>query len=182
MASKTKRDWLIAGILILVEIGPTGLTIDALCQRIALTKGSFYHHFSGIDDFKEKLLAYYEEEGTLDIIEQLTAVSTPVGKFKGLIDIIVEASVMYSVYPEATIRAWALHDEMVQAVQSRVDTRRLAYVEALLLEIYGDPLEAKIKAQLTYTILVGAEQMQPPIVGEDLRALYDAFLPLLGLA
>jgi hypothetical protein len=70
---------------------------------------------------------------------------------------------------------------MVREVQTRVDARRLAYVEALLLEILGDPIEAKIKAQLTYSILVGAEQMQPPIVGADLRALYDAFLPLIGI-
>ena len=181
MARKTKRDWWIAGIEILTTVGPSGLTIDNLCQQLTMTKGSFYHHFGGIDDFKEQLLAYYEEEGTLDIIEQLTAVSTPLGKFKGLLDIIVEASIMYTTYPEATIRAWALHDEMVRAVQTRVDARRLAYVEALLQEILNDPIEAKIKAQITYTILVGAEQMQPPVIGEELRALYDTLLPLLGI-
>lgn len=181
MARKTKRDWWMAGIEILIGVGPTGLTIENLCHQLEVTKGSFYHHFGGIEDFKEQLLAYYEAEGTVDIIERLTAVPTPTGKFKGLIDIIVEASVMYTVYPEATIRAWALHDEMVQAVQTRVDARRLAYVEALLLEILGDPQDAKIKAQLTYAILVGAEQMQPPIIGDDLRTLYDDFLPLLGI-
>ena len=133
MARKTKRDWWIAGIQILTETGPSGLTIDNLCQQLEVTKGSFYHHFGGIEDFKERLLAYYEAEGTLDIIERLTAVPTPEGKFKGLIDIIVE------------------------------------------------PRDAKIKAQLTYAVLVGAEQMQPPIVGDDLRALYDEFLPLIGI-
>ena len=83
--------------------------------------------------------------------------------------------------PEVQLRGWALQDTVVREVQMRVDERRLAYVEELLLEILGDVTEAKRKAQLLYVILVGAEQMQPPIVQEELRALFNDYLAMLGI-
>jgi len=181
MSRKTKRDWLIGGVQLLAEVGNQGLTIDALCQHLGVTKGSFYHHFSGYEDFKLNLLAFYEEEGTLDIIETLADLETPEEKLRGLIDIVVAVSTQYALYPEVLIRSWALQDEDVKAVQERVDGRRLAYVEALFLEIDEDKQNAKVSAQMMYAILVGAEQMQPPLVGDDLRTLYDEYLKLIGL-
>ena len=72
MARKSKRDWFIAAIYLLAEGGPSAITIDALCQQLQVTKGSFYHHFKNYDDFKLSFLHYYEEAGTLNIIERLT--------------------------------------------------------------------------------------------------------------
>lgn len=181
MAQKTKRDWWLAGVALLAEAGPQGLTIEALCQRLEVTKGSFYHHFAGYDEFKVSLLAFYEAEGTLNIIEQLAELPTPQTKLRGLMDIVVEASLTYRNYPEVAIRAWALQDEAVKAVQVRVDGRRLAYVQALCQEITGDPHRAQMMARHLYAILVGSEQMQPPLHGEELRALFDEYFRLYAI-
>lgn len=182
MNRKTKRDWLLVGTELLAMAGAQGLTIEALCQAMGLTKGSFYHHFGGFEDFKVSLLAFYEEEGTLDIIARLADVPAPQAKLRQLIEMVVTASTQFVMYPEVAIRAWALQDEAVRAVQMRVDGRRLAYVESLLLEIIGEPAAARRMAQLMYAILVGAEQMQPPMVGADLQALFDEYLRLLEMA
>ncbi|VAW38740.1 hypothetical protein MNBD_CHLOROFLEXI01-3149 [hydrothermal vent metagenome] len=181
MARKTKRDWFVVGIQILLASGPQGLTIDALCQDLQVTKGSFYHHFGNYERFKQQFLTFYEQEGTLDIISQLANLATAKEKLNGLLAIIVNFSDKQKGEPDVAMRAWALQDTAVRQVQMRVDGRRRAYVQTLCEEITGDPAQAKTAAQLLYAILVGCEQMQPPIVGKELHQLFNECLRLYGL-
>jgi AcrR family transcriptional regulator len=177
MARKTKQDWLIAGIHLLAAVGPEALTIEALCQRLGVTKGSFYHHFGSADKYKTALLAYFEQEGTLNIIEQVeeTAVSPP-QKLQRLLQIIVQFSTRLDHNPEIAIRAWARQDEQVRQVQERIDQQRLAYVHTLLRQILGDTPQADIHSRLLYALVVGSEQMQPPLIGPALQAVFDEYL------
>lgn len=177
----TKREWWISGVQLLAETGPTGLTIDALCQRLGVTKGSFYHHFGSMEGYKRSLLTFYEEEGTLDIIAQLAAVPTPQAKLRALVQIVVASSSQPTGHSELVLRAWAFQDELVREVQQRIDGRRLAYVQALIQEITGDEATAVTLAQLMYAILVGGTQMHPPLVGEQLLAVFNTYLQLLHL-
>ena len=177
MARKTKEDWLRTGVTALIEAGPDGLTVDGLCRRLDVTKGSFYHHFDGYDDFKMRLLAYFEQEGTLNIIDVVEETAdTPQARLHRLLDIIVRHSRELEHNPEVVVRAWARQDEAAAAVQTRVDRRRIAYVESLCQQLVGDAETAKRMAQLLYAILVGCEQLQPPVQGDGLRALFDEYL------
>lgn len=172
MARKTKRDWFVTAVQILRQSGPQGLTIDALCQSLSMTKGSFYHHFGSYDDFKTQFLAFYEQEGTLDIISELADLPTAKEKLHQLLNLIVDFSTKFPEDPDVAMRAWALQDTAVAQTQARVDGRRREYVQSLCEEITGDAAQAKTIAQLLYVVLVGSEQMQPPIVGEELRQLF----------
>ena len=180
MARKSKRDWFVAGVLLLAEFGPSSITVDGLCQKLDVTKGSFYHHFKNYDDFKVSFLNFYEEEGTLDIIARLQDRPSAEDKLRGLLDIIVEETSGTAV-PEIQLRAWAIQDPLVREVQTRVDARRIAYVEGLLQEIFDDSALASRKARLMYAVLVGAEQMQPPMLNEELRILFDEYLAQIGI-
>lgn len=176
----SKRDWYIIGVQLLGDVGPAGLTIEALCQRAGVTKGSFYHHFGGIEAYKLALLAFYEEEGTLDIIAQLAAVPTPQAKLQQLIDIVVETSTHPTNQAEVVLRAWAVQDAAVREVQQRIDGRRLAYVQGLLVEMGQDEATAETLALLMYAILVGGEQMHPAVVGTQLGELFAIYLQVVG--
>ena len=182
MARKTKRDWFVAGVKILLADGPQGLTIDALCQTLQVTKGSFYHHFGSYDGFKEQFLAFYEKEGTLDVISDLADLPTAKEKLHRLLAMVVEYSKKQVEDPEVAMRAWALQDTAVRQTQLRVDGRRRDYVQTLCEEIIGDATQAKTVAHLLYAILVGSEQMQPPIAGDDLQHLFNECLRLYDLA
>jgi AcrR family transcriptional regulator len=183
MTPKKQEDWLRAGIDELLQAGgPQGLTIDALCRRLKVTKGSFYHHFDGYDDFKRKLLTFYEDTGTEQIIDRLDALPTALQKLHALLWELVRYSELTMLNVDVVIRAWALQDEAVQAVQTRVDGRRLAYVKKLCQEIIGDERQGERLAQMLYAILVGSEQMQPLIVGDTLRVLFDEALRFYGAA
>ena len=182
MARKTKQDWFEASTKILLTEGPRGLTIDALCQTLQVTKGSFYHHFGSYEGFKAQFLTFYEQEGTLDVISELAALPTPSEKLHRLLAMVVAFSKTHTEDPEVAMRAWALQDEAVREVQIRVDGRRRDYVQSLCEEITGDAAQAKTIANLLYAVLVGSEQMQPPIAGDALQKLFDECLRMYDLA
>ena len=181
MARKTKRDWFVSGINILLADGPQGLTIDALCQSLKVTKGSFYHHFGNYEKFKQQFLAYYEREGTLNIIERLADLPSAEAKLQELLTSAVNFSNRQAEDPDVAMRAWALQDTAVRQTQLRVDSRRREYVKSLCEEIAGDAAQAKTIANLLYAVLVGSEQMQPPIIGAELQHLFNECLRLYGL-
>ena len=45
MTRHKREDWLEQGLAVLVQAGVEALTIDGMCQRLGVTKGSFYYHF-----------------------------------------------------------------------------------------------------------------------------------------
>ena len=50
--------WVREGLTVLAEMGPDGLTIDELCRRLNLTKGSFYHHYANRSMYIKALLEF----------------------------------------------------------------------------------------------------------------------------
>ncbi len=182
MSRTTPEDWLDEGLAVLAVDGPDGLTIDGLCRRLDVTKGSFHHHFDGYPDFESRLLEHFEDEGTHEIIETVEREPTPEAKFRRLLDIVVEYSRRQEHDPEIAIRAWAHHDEAVREVQERVDERRVEYVRSLCREMGFDDDLAERLSNLVYAVIVGCEQMHPPIRGDNLRALFDECLDHYDLA
>jgi len=178
MARKTKKDWYIASINILIEKGSGGLTIDALTTQLGVTKGSFYHHFGSYQQFKIDLLTFFEEEGTLGIITQTEQADTPQEKLRRLMDIIVAETARYPAKMEVALRAWGLQDSEVGGLIARVDQQRIGYVQALCAEIVGDDEQGLLMAEMMYTILIGSEHTMPALSPTRLRPFFDEFLRL----
>ena len=54
-------DWITAGLTLLSEEGIGGVKIQRLCERLGVTKGSFYWHFTDLDAFLGAMAKYYED-------------------------------------------------------------------------------------------------------------------------
>ena len=54
-------DWIQAGYAILAEEGIKALKIDRLCDRLGVTKGSFYWHFDGMPSYRAALVESWGE-------------------------------------------------------------------------------------------------------------------------
>ena len=177
MARKTKQDWLMAGVTILIESGAQALTIDRLLKQVGVSKGSFYHHFANHADFVTQFLTFYAEEGTYNIIATCDAEATPLKRLLKLIDVVTnsESSI------EVAMRAWSQQDQRVKALQIKIDARRLAYLLAQFRPITRNDTLATQLAQLTYSILIGSQHQQPPITGEAQRALFRRALSIYGI-
>lgn len=164
----TRRQWLEEGLALLEEASAEALTIESLTSRLGVTKGSFYHHFTNYQDFKQGLLSFWEEEGTLRIIHWAEQEASPPEKL---------ARVMRASLPpsrlDVALRAWALQDDQVRVYQQRIDQQRLAYLESVVFAARADRLYAQRLARLLYSLYVGSQHLLPPIQGEDLGALYQ---------
>jgi AcrR family transcriptional regulator len=168
MALLTKRGWLKEGLALLEEAGAEALTIESLTSRLGVTKGSFYHHFTNYQDFQESLLSFWEEEGTLHIIQLAEKEASPSEKLERVLQASLQPSRL-----DVALRAWAWQDERVRVHQQRIDQLRLAYLEEVAYAHMADRLSARQLAKVFYSIYVGSQHLIPPIEGEDLRALYQ---------
>ncbi len=168
MALITRRRWLEEGLALLEEAGAEALTIEALTSRLGVTKGSFYHHFKNYQDFKESLLVFWEEEGTLRTIQLAEKEASPPAKLARVMQATLKPSRL-----DVALRAWALQDGLVRDHQQRIDQQRLAYLEKLVYANTADRPYAQLLARVFYCIYVGSQHIIPPIQGEDLRPLYQ---------
>jgi AcrR family transcriptional regulator len=164
--------WVREGLTVLAELGPEGLTIDELCRRLNLTKGSFYHHYANRSAYITALLTFWEQEMTSRVIE----ISQQEGDAQQRLRHLRQLSTTFEhSLVEPVIRAWACQDEMVRAYQERVDRRRLQYLSELCGTILADPDEGHLLAQIFYTMYVGAQHLVPPVSGKELEHLYRYF-------
>lgn len=61
---KGKLVWLEQGYDAFAMAGKGALKIEALSQRVGISKSSFYHHFADLDIFMEQLLALHLQRAT----------------------------------------------------------------------------------------------------------------------
>ncbi|MCH5584189.1 TetR/AcrR family transcriptional regulator [Shimazuella sp. AN120528] len=169
MNNKTKLSWLHEGFAVLEEAGPEQLTIDELCRRLKLTKGSFYHHFKNRQDYIHSLMQLYEEDRTHGIIELSKEGESPRNKLDRLTELVT--SLVDSTI-EMKIRAWASHDETIHSYQQRVDESRINYVKELCENVYKDRVDAELLAKIYYTLFIGAQHLIPPIKSKELFHIY----------
>src|SRR5688572_30336195 len=57
----TVDDWVAAGLEIMAEDGVGGVKIHRLCERLGVTKGSFYWHFRDLDEYLGAVAQQWQE-------------------------------------------------------------------------------------------------------------------------
>ncbi|MEM7334131.1 MAG: TetR/AcrR family transcriptional regulator [Chloroflexota bacterium] len=181
MSRKTKYDWFVASVQILNTQGHQSLTIDALTKKLGVTKGSFYHHFGSLKQFKTALLAHFEEAGTLQIIEQTEEATTSQAKLYRLVAIVSEQITSSPSNLEVGLRAWARQEPEVGELLARVDAQRIAYVQNLFNDIFNDSAKAQKVSELFYIVLIGSEHVFPPLAQTHLSIYLTELLHLYGV-
>jgi AcrR family transcriptional regulator len=160
------------GLDLLAEVGAKAVTIDALCTRLQVTKGSFYHHFSGVRDFMSQLLGYWEDTYGQRLAREALAVRGPAELIP-----LLKYGATYTVHHEAesAIRALALSDPEAAEMQRRVDQGR----EDLLVDAFvgaGMPPEtAATVAHIGMAILIGTQQRERPVDRDRLFSMFQEY-------
>jgi len=178
----TRDRWLDSGLEALAEEGPDGVKIDRLVRRVGLTKGSFFHHFTGTADYKTALLARLEAEATAALDETATgrSASRPRQLLEQLTSMIGQpGSALWRPELEIALRAWSFTDGGVRETQARIDRRRLDDLMAIWRQLEHDPQQVRVKALLPYLVAVGASMSTVVIDREELQQVYELLLPLV---
>jgi AcrR family transcriptional regulator len=150
----TPADWCRAGLALLRDEGPSGVTLERLCASLGRTKGSFYHHFRGLHAFQTALLAEWEEQHTG---RPIAAASHAEGAARrsALLDAVV-LGIDHDL--DRAVRAWGRHDARVREAVRRVDARRMGY----LVDLHRDRgrSDARGLAELEYAVFLGAQELE----------------------
>jgi len=156
-AAKTQRlgthDWLVEALETLGREGDVGVSVENVGRSLGVTKGSFYHHFKNKEELINRLLEYWETELTDKIDAHLSHLhGKPAKQLLALLEFIAENETNRY---DASMRAWALHNERVATVVRRVDQKRLAYVRALFRKMGFPAEQADIRSRMSYYYVLG---------------------------
>jgi AcrR family transcriptional regulator len=142
----TRENWLNAAIHTLYESGIGSVSIVQLADSLGVTRGSFYHHFTGREDLLRAMLNHWEETLTIAVREEVRDLGLPPAELlRALILSIREHKA--AVY-DAPFRAWALHDPFARVTLERVDAFRLAYITSLFEAAGFKGIDAENRSRL----------------------------------
>lgn len=169
MGMDARDRWLTEGLAVLREQGIVGVRVDRIATRLKLTKGSFHHHFNGVDDFRRALLGRYEAEVTASIEEARSAVLglSPEQALREL-----SARAPFDPRLDAAVRGWAFHDEVAREALQRTDAARLDALTELWLAVLGDSHRAKIAALVPHLVMIGASVSTPVPTEADVADVF----------
>ena len=169
-----QAQWVAAGLEALRKGGVAGVRVERLAEEIGLTKGSFYWHFRDRGELLQALLEFWAREMTEAEFERVQAVKGGLAaRLRTLAEDVLEKGI--GRYDPA-VRAWARVDRKVASAVAQVDRRRVKALTVLFEEGGFAPAEARTRARLFYTFLLGEPQVRAPSrdTGE-LRRMIDVF-------
>ncbi|RDH74359.1 TetR/AcrR family transcriptional regulator [Mycolicibacterium moriokaense] len=153
-------DWIQAGFALLADGGPNALRIDRLCERLGVTKGSFYWHFSDLHAYRTALLHAWGSLHDQDRqrFESSSGVE-PRQRLRNMMQAVVGPQ-QWAL--ERAMRVWALTDEDVAANVRKSDGRVLRAVYQAFVEAGFDPEEASVRSAAFFGAGMGVLHSEDP--------------------
>ena len=177
MERLTPEDYFREALAVLGESGSEAMTIAILCDRLDVTKGSFYHHFGGMPGFVSQLLEYWEREHSERLIKISKAQPDPTLRIFTL----TEMGVGLPHASEAAIRAWGRSSPEVAEATARVDRRRERHLVEAVSALGIDRTRARVLARIALNVLVGVQQREHPVDLKRLRQMFEEVNKLVFL-
>lgn len=174
---KTRERWLHEGLEILAESGFRGLTIESVCARLGLSKGSFYHHFGGMSDYRRALLSYFEERESQDFIERANAAPGAAGESR-LRYMVGDVLAAEGGRPqlENAVRGWASSDPVAREYLDRIDHARVDFIREQFEAMGLERRVATDFARIAHLMSIGAAQTLPPLDPPQALRLWNRLL------
>jgi AcrR family transcriptional regulator len=169
-------DWIEAGFAVLADSGPNALRIDAVCERLSVTKGSFYWHFTDMPAYRGALV---EAWGSLHdrnrrVFENMSDVAP-----RERLAVMMQTMVAPQHWAlERAMRVWALSDEAALAAVQRSDGRVLRAVRQAFVDCGFEPEDAALRSFVVFASGVGLLHASGPTPAAP-PELMDRFLEFI---
>jgi AcrR family transcriptional regulator len=155
-----KPQWLRAGLEALRKGGVGAVRVERLAADLGMTKGSFYWHFRDRGALLDALLEFWSREMTDAEFERIQTLRAGLAaRLLALAQDVLEKGM--GRYDPA-IRGWARTDRKVAAAVAQVDRRRVRALTGFFEEGGFSAAEARTRARLFYTFLLGEPQVRAP--------------------
>jgi AcrR family transcriptional regulator len=158
--ARDRTAYFAAAYALLGERGADGVTIAALCERLNVTKGSFYHHFTDMPGFLEAFALHWKS-WLYERIADFEAIGDPARRLEKIANSLDLVS-----GSQAAIRAWAGTNPVLAATFQDVHQPWNALLARTIGQIVGDPELGLVLQALALAIGVGIELRAQPLDGE----------------
>ncbi len=180
----TREDWLDAAHAAVVEGGFNQVRVLVLADRLKVTRGSFYWHYSDHAELVAALLARWRaSESTLAHTLEAAATPDAAADLERLLDAALThgGDRLGNMSFELALRAQGRRDENVARMLIEVDQQRMQLFERKFERLSGDATTAAELAALFYLAIVGGNQalsrpLGPPRMKEYLKGIIAHYL------
>jgi AcrR family transcriptional regulator len=149
----TADDWVQAGFAVLADGGPNALRIDRLCERLGVTKGSFYWHFTDLPAYRSELITAW---GNLRDRNRRQFEHMPDVDPRDRLRVMVQTWVAPQHWQlEQAMRVWALTDDEVLASVQESDTRVMRAIRRAFVDCGFSREDAALRAFVVFAAGVG---------------------------
>lgn len=173
----TEHDWLRAGFELLAESGIGALKLDRLCERLRVTKGSFYWHFDSMAGYRRRLVAAWGDLRDEDRRDVDRLGTLPPRQRLARMMAILTSPRHWTL--ERAMREWARTDPAVAASVRAADRRVLEAVRRAFLDHGFDAEEAGLRADATFAAGVGFLHLSGERPGPAAAPRWERFLDLM---
>ena len=173
--SNSRLSWLKLGINTIDQYGLTELKINALCEKLNVTKGSFYHWFKSKGDYEMQILEFWKQRFTSAFIEKSEVGETDKQKLSLLGRQCINGAINGNRL-EFEINAWSFKNPKVKAFVYSVYQTRYEYLEKLLSGIYQDKTEVKKHALVLYSLVAGVDLFYRELSLDELELIFSEYL------
>jgi AcrR family transcriptional regulator len=144
LKKRHSRDkWLVLALDVLAEEGRAKIEIEYLAERLGVTKGSFYAHFSDRRDFVASVALYWADILTATVLDNLSQTE---GDGEEQLLLLMQTIKNHELEKyDIIMRAWALDEPLVAEQVEKVDKARFEYIKSIFAKMgfIGDELETR---------------------------------------
>jgi AcrR family transcriptional regulator len=175
----TREQWLAAMSALLADgLVPADIPLSELCQRMGVTKGSFYSHFpGGLEELHREIIGRWQREGGADdVAATMQAVRDPRDRLR-----LLRAQALQTAQSDGAMRRWGARDPAAAAAVARADAKVLGYAAAALQDLGFPGAEASLVAGVLVYAFAGAYHTSaaPP---QSNPAQFETLLGILARA
>lgn len=158
--------------------GGAKVTIDSLCRKLRVTKGSFYAHFDNRTDFVEQFVAYWSRSSTQSVIRAIDKLAneTPEARLLALMRLLYQRRITGL---EIAMRAWATRNSIVSQGIQATDKLRFEYVRGIFQDMGFRGRDLDLRTRLFVVYHGGEPSMRLPPSGlsreEELKLRHAFF-------
>lgn len=146
-------DWIQAGYSLLAEEGLQALKIDRLCDRLSVTKGSFYWHFTDMAGYRSALIdSWGGQRGDEHRVYTEIRDRPPRERLSMMMTALISPRHWRL---ERTMREWARSDSSVAAGVEASDRLVVRTVRQAYEDLGFDTQEAELRAGTTFAAGIG---------------------------
>ena len=162
----TRSKWLNEAMHVLARGGPSRLNVALLCEKLGVTKGSFYAHFESRNDFVQQLLNHWSNEFTQSVIEAMDELEAQSAEDRLLALMRLLHREQVGRY-DVAIRAWAAQEPEVAISVEKVDRQRFDYVRSIFYDIGFRGLDLHLRTSVFVFYHTAEAAMRVPPSGVD---------------